>query len=95
MSQTKSYVNDIGTVILLDCGTSIADATVTNILVLKPDKIEYVWPGVIYNDKYIKYVIVSGDFNLRGKYLLQAYVETPAWQGRGETVELVVYEKFK
>lgn len=95
MSQTKSYVGDIGTVILLDCGTDISAATVTEIRVKKPDGLEHVWSGVMEAVKYVKYVVQDGDFDMKGNYLFQAYVETPAWKGLGETVKWQVYEKFK
>ena len=95
MANTKAYVGDIGTVILLDCGVNVSSATVQKILVRKPDKTEHEWSGTIEDDNYLKYVIIADDFDQKGDYLLQAYIETPAWQGKGETVKLTVYEKFR
>lgn len=56
---SKVYVNDIGTVILLDVGSDITGATVANIKVQKPDGLEYIWIGSIYEKKYVKYVILG------------------------------------
>lgn len=95
MSEQKSYVGDIGTVILLDCGTDITGATKVEIRTRKPDKSEHIWPAVVDATKYVKYVVQPGDFDMKGNYLFQAYVETPAWKGLGETVKWQVYEKFK
>lgn len=46
----KPYVGDVGTVILMDTGQLLTDATVTNILVKKPYGAEEVWVGQKYTD---------------------------------------------
>ena len=38
----------------------------------------------------IKYTIVSGDWSVVKTYKMQGYAELPAWQGRGETFEIVI-----
>ena len=91
----KPYVGDIGTILLLDCGVSIVDATVTNILVEKPNGVFLTWVGSIYEEQYVKYTIKAGDWNLNGTWKYQSYVETPNWKGKGETVSQVVYTAFK
>jgi hypothetical protein len=91
----KPYVGDEGTVIYLDCGTGITDATLTEMHVLKPDQTEVVWPASIYNDTYVRYIILPGDFNIKGKFKIQAYVVTPEGKWLGETFEFTVYDKYK
>lgn len=91
----KMYVGDVGTVIYVDCGVSIATATDVRLKIKKPDRTEHEWIGTIYNDKFIKYVIVSGDFDQKGKYYVQAHVQTPTWLGSGETTTFTVYDEYK
>lgn len=70
----KPYVLDIGTVILLDCGVALTDATVTDILVQKPDKRQERWIGTVdsQNTKCIRFVTrAHGD---------------PGYQGMGLTI---------
>jgi hypothetical protein len=92
----KSYVDDIGTVITVDCGVSIADATVTKLMIWKPGaSAEVEWTGTIYDTNYIRYTTVSGDFSVAGTYKLQSFVDTPDGEWRGETTTFRVYDDFK
>ena len=91
----KPYVGDTGTILLFNCGVSVVDATVMKILVSKPDGTEIEWSASIYEEKYLKYTIQATDWDMDGKWKYQTYVETPNWKGRGETVEQIVYKKFK
>lgn len=91
---SKYYVGDIGTEIIVDTCVDISTATVTNLLIRKPDGTSHTWVGVIYNTQYIKYVVVADDFDQTGEYRLQAYVEMPSWQGRGDTARFQVSEQF-
>ena len=52
----KVYVEDAGTVVLLNTGTDLTGATVTNIKVKKPDGSEHTWVGTIHETKYVKYI---------------------------------------
>ena len=52
----KVYVEDAGTVVLLNTGTDLTEATVTNIKVKKPDGSEHTWVGTIHETKYVKYI---------------------------------------
>lgn len=92
---TKLYKGDIGTEIVLDCGTNIAGATSVSIKVKKPDASTVTWVSSVHNLNSVKYTTVAGDLNLPGKYLLQAHVTLPTWEGLGETVVLQVYDVFK
>ncbi len=93
----KSYVGDIGTEIILDCGSDISAATEKAIVVRLPDDNEVSWSAefVAGEPTKIKHVTVAGDLAQPGLFRLQAEVTVPGWSGRGETVALAVYDKFK
>lgn len=91
---TKVFLNDTGTELYVDCGSDIQSATVTTLKVQKPDELEYTWSGAVYQNNQIKYTIQAGDFNQAGLYYIQAYIESPTWTGRGETVTLQVFDNF-
>lgn len=91
MTESKYYVGDIGTAIIVDTGSNLTTATVTDLAVLKPGStVEVIYNGVVFDTTKIKYIIVAGDFDVEGIYDLQAVVELPTWQGRGETVQFTV-----
>jgi len=49
--------------------------------------------GMVGSDnvtRRIKYTIISGDWSVAKTYKMQGYAELPAWQGRGETFEIVI-----
>lgn len=92
----KSYVGDIGTVITVDCGVDISDATAVKLLILKPgSSTEVEWVAEIYNTNYIRYTTVAGDFSIKGTYNLQSFVDTPSGEWRGETVKFKVNDEFQ
>jgi hypothetical protein len=92
----KSYVGDIGTVITVDCGTSIADATSVKLMIQKPGSTtEVEWEGAIYGTNFIRYTTIDGDFSVSGTYKLQSFVDTPNGEWRGETTTFRVYDDFK
>lgn len=83
---THIFVGDVGTEIILNCGTDISSATEVLMRVKKPDGSTVNWPAVNVNQTSMKHVIVAGDFDMAGEYRIQAYVEMPSWKGLGETV---------
>ena len=92
----KSYVGDEGTVITVDCGCDISDATTLKLMIWKPGaSAEVEWTGSLYGSNYIRYTTVSGDFSVAGNYKLQSYVDTPDGEWRGETTTFRVYDEFK
>jgi len=91
---SKHYINEIGTDIILNCGTDISDATSVKIKYTKPDGTTGEWTGAVYNTNYVKYTLASGNLNAGGVWQLQAYVVSPNWTGYGEMVEILVYETF-
>lgn len=93
---SKYYSGDVGTIILLDTGSDLvaASASFVSIKVKKPDATETEWLASIYNNNYLRYIIEAGDLDQNGKYILQAYVESPDWTGRGDSVVFPVQNKF-
>jgi hypothetical protein len=93
-SENKYYVGDIGTEVIVDTCSNISSATTANLKVEKPDGTLVTWVGVVYQTTKIRYVILDGDFDQAGKYLMQAYVEIGSWSGHGDTVTFTVSELF-
>ena len=91
----KPYVGDIGTVIIVNCGSAITGATTKDLKVKKPDGTIVTWTAEIYLINYLRYVIVDGDFNQEGMYYLQASVVVGGWTGLGETVDFRVYDPYE
>lgn len=91
----KIYVNDVGTEIVVDCGSDISTATTTDLLIHKPNGRVATWSGSIYNTNYIKYTTILGDLDEAGDYKIQAYIELPSWSGRGESTSFTVYKGFE
>lgn len=92
---SKVYRGDIGTAIILDTRSPIDGATKASIKFKRPQGTSGEWVGGVYEGTKIKYIIEDGDLDTAGIWFLQAYVETPAWKGRGETVRLVVFNDFE
>lgn len=90
----KIYVGDIGTEILVDLQEDISMAMEHVLLVKKPDGTEDQWATSIHNDRYLKYICQVGDLDQKGKYKIQPQIVISGWKGLGETVKLIVYEKF-
>lgn len=89
--QRQSHEGDIGTEILLDTGVDITAATLVQIKYQKPDLTTGVWTGVVDNTTKVKYVTLAGDLDQAGEWLFQSYVETPTWEGHGESVQHKVW----
>jgi hypothetical protein len=92
----KYYVGDIGTEIIVDTCVDLVDAgaTVTNLIVEKPDGTIVTWIGSIYGTTSIKYIVEDGDFDQYGTYHLQTYVEMTGWTGRGDTTSFQITALF-
>lgn len=90
----KVYVGDVGTVITLDTGVDISAATVREIKVSLPNGRSATWSAALSGTTAISFTTIANTLQLAGTYKLQAYVETPTWSGRGETVTLEVYAAF-
>jgi hypothetical protein len=90
----KYYVGDIGTDIIVDCGTEITGATNTKLKVQKPDGTTAEWVASIDGTDNLKYTIIAGDFNVAGTYFLQASLSLGGWTGLGDTAKFIVHEPY-
>jgi hypothetical protein len=90
----KHYVNEVGTEILIDCGSDITGATVHTLEVRKPDGTIVSWAATISGTNHLSYISLEGDFNMVGLYLLQAKINIASWAGRGETAEFEIFEDY-
>jgi hypothetical protein len=110
LATKKYYVGDIGTEVRVDTWVDLTDATVTNLLILKPNATEVTWAGTADDEtaeelarregtvaltSVITYVTQAGDFNVRGLYLVQAWIVTPDGQWRGDVASFEVSPPWK
>lgn len=87
---TTVFVGDVGTEILLDCGTDISTGTLLKIKAKKPTGARVAWTAALDGTDRIKYAVQAGDLDVAGPWSLQAYVEMPGWSGHGEIAALSV-----
>lgn len=88
------FVGDVGTEIILDCGTDVSSATIKNIVVRKPNGAKLTWGAVSEGTNSIKHVTVLGDLDVAGKWELQASISMPTWQGVGDIATLIVRNRI-
>lgn len=93
--QTKTYVGDTGTAIVLDCGTDISAASARTIEVLKPDNTATSWAAVAEGSDSLRFDTLADTLDQPGDWKLQAKVAIGAGVWRGETVILRVYANYK
>ncbi|RKZ04351.1 hypothetical protein DRQ25_17145 [Candidatus Fermentibacteria bacterium] len=91
----KTYVGDIGTEIILECGMDISDGTGYDIAYKKPDGAEGVWNGALEGTTQVKYTTVEGDLDQAGDYRLQPLLTLTGWVGRGETAIFPVFRHWE
>jgi len=91
---SRIYVGDIGTELSINCYSDIAAATVSDLIVQKPNKEVVRWTGSVTNTSYVSYTLQAGDVSLKGIYKAQAYIEIDGWSGLGKTFTFTVYAPF-
>lgn len=91
----KIYVGDVGTAIVLDCGSDITAATARTIEAQRPDGTTVSWVASADGTTRIRFVTIAGSLNASGKWKLQAKVVTPAGTWLGRTVSMTVYKPFE
>lgn len=85
------YVNDIGTLIKVAVGTDISTATVHKIKFKKPNGVKGEWAAEIGSDDVsLEYTTVEDDIDVEGTWIVQAYVELPAWSGHSTKAQFTV-----
>lgn len=90
----KHYVEDIGTEILVDCGSTITGATNLKLKVKKPDGSTAEWTAAIDGTDHLKHTSEAGDFSVAGTYFLQAGLTIGGWTGLGETAQFEIYDPY-
>ena len=90
----KYYVGDVGTEIIVDCGTAITGATDLKLKVQKPDATTAEWTATIDGTDNLKYTTIDGDFSVAGTYLVQASLTLSGWTGLGETAHFIIYDPY-
>lgn len=94
-TETKVYVGDVGTVLLVDTCVDITLATSAKLKVRKPDGTLVEWAGAVYDTTKIRYATVTNDLDQAGSYRIQSYVVMPSGTWRGNTATLVVRNVFE
>jgi hypothetical protein len=94
------YVGDVGTIIILDVGADVSEATAMLIKVKKPSGTEAEWSAEIgpptATGEYTKimHVIEGGEWDEPGTWTIQAYVEIGDWKGHGDSVKFKLNTLF-
>ncbi len=88
MANDNVYVGDVGTEIIINMQTDLLSATNLSLNIKKPDGSTTSWVPTVYNTKYLRYIIQSGDLSIQGKYSVQPSLTIGSWSGLGETVYL-------
>jgi hypothetical protein len=91
----KIYQGDVGTQIILDCGSDISTATVRKIKARKPSGALVEWNAAASGSNSITYTTQANDIDEAGSWSIQAYIELPGWAGRGETFTFSVLGIYK
>ena len=91
-----AYVGDSGSVILIETNIELKNATMIKINVYTPNKETKIWNAEVdlTNTKFIKYVVLAGDFAIPGTYYLQPEVAVGGFKGKGETVKIMIKQSF-
>ena len=84
------FIEDIGVTITLQTGIDISFATSYEIHVKKPNGKQVIWTAVQSSTENISYNIVTGDLNISGDYILQAYVSDATTKLHGAKTTLTV-----
>lgn len=84
------FVGDVGTEIILNCGSDISTGTLFQIKVTTPLGKSRTWAATLEGLTSIKHILQNGDIDSAGEWVLQAYVEMPNWKGRGQPVTITV-----
>jgi hypothetical protein len=95
--------NSIGTKIIITCltdeaiadGISLAAASDRKLFAKKPSGVTVEWAAQISGADALTYTTQAGDLDEHGTWLIQAYIASPAWTGKGDTVAMRVADDYK
>lgn len=94
---TKLFIGDVGTKVIVDCGISLAGATKVEFKILKPSGATASWTAAVQApaaDGLAYYYITSTDLNEEGKWKISAAVEYGSAKFTGECDLFWVYNRF-
>lgn len=95
LAESKYYVGDVGTQLLIDTCTALAAATSVALQVRKPDGTTVTWTGAVSGLTSIAYVTQANDWDQAGTYYLQAYVQFAGGVAiHGDTVTFRVLARY-
>ena len=80
-----------------DLPLNVQQATVMNITVARPDKTTFTRAASHTGngtDGKINILSLTTDFTMSGTYYIQAYVETPGWNGHSDIGEFEVFDNL-
>ena len=86
----KTFKGAVGFKIIQPVSRDISDATLMEIKYKKPGGTYGEWQAQQENDKVISYTTVSGNLDEAGTWIMQAYIETPAYKLHGLPARLEV-----
>jgi hypothetical protein len=85
-----AHVGDIGTDIIFDVGESLSSATVHTLKYRKPNGAVGSWNATVVGNTLKFTTSALSDLDVVGKWLIQAYVEMPAWKGHSDSDTMYV-----
>lgn len=95
---SKLFIGDIGTKIVVDCGVSLDGATMVKFKVLPPSGVEASWTAAVQapaSDGLAVYYLTGTDLTEAGKWKIAAYVEFGSTRKfTGESDVFWVYNRF-
>lgn len=91
---SKTYLGDVGTVIELDTGVSLAGASALSIEAARPDGTTVSWTATATGTS-VRYTTQAGDLDVSGAWVLQAKATIGSGTWRGESVVLRVWAAFE
>lgn len=95
MAIPKVYVGDTGTVIELDAGQDLTEASSLAISVRKPSGELVEWPATVFEQTKLRFSTLADSLDEPGTWKLQALVISPAGRWLGQTVMLRVLPEFE
>jgi len=92
----KVYLDAVGTVIRLNMGADVSDATAVVLNVYKPSGTEDEWTAAVdgSDDEAIVYTTVEDDLDEVGEYMIQPLLTFAAIELLGDTVRMVVHPPY-
>lgn len=91
----KIYKGNNGFKIIIDCGINMTSATNRYIHAKKPSGNTVSWPASVEGTTGLSYTVQTGDLDEAGEWVLQPAATIGSWQGRGDSVPLMVHEHFE